>query len=120
MNLHERQQFDFLLITAIERYTERLVQRCEGAENALRLLREDVNSEGVWLDQFVDAIFTDFLLDNIAGACFILQSLPKRKHADLPAGKIEPTLIELAKSAFAEVLANRMEESLEQSIMYNV
>lgn len=120
MNLHERQQFDFLLVTAIERYTERLIQRCEGAENALTRLKEDVNAEGVWLDQYVDAIFSDFLLDNLAGACFVLQALPKRKHADIPSGKIEPTLIALAKSAFADVLATRMEESLEQSIMYNV
>ena len=79
MQLHERQQFDFLLLTAAERYVERLTQRNEGAVNALQRLKADPNGEGVWLDEFVNAIFQDFLLENAAGACFILQALGKRK-----------------------------------------
>jgi hypothetical protein len=78
MNLHEKQQFDFLLMTAAERFSERLIQRNAGAENALKKLRHDPQSEGVWLDDFVKVLFQDFLLDNTAGACFILEALEKR------------------------------------------
>ncbi len=114
MQLHERQQFEFMLVTAVDRYVERIIQRNQGAENALRKLREDASGEGVWLDQFVDAIFQDFLLDNVGGACFILQALSAQKVAVPAEGKVEVVLLAMAKAAFADLLRRKTEEFLEQ------
>lgn len=118
MNLHERQQFDFLLYTATERFVERLEQRNGGPETALINLRENADGHGVWLNDFTNAIFTDFLLDNVEGACFVLQSLAKRPVALPAAGTIEAVLIAMAKSAFANVLFQKTEEALEQRVSY--
>ncbi|WP_456428048.1 hypothetical protein [Rhodocaloribacter sp.] len=120
MELHERQQFDFLLVTAVERFSERLVQRNEGAENALRRLRENPQGEGIWVDEFVDAVFRDFLLDNVAGACFVLQALGRRRVA-LPAveARVEDVLQRLARRAFADLLTMKIEEALEQAASYS-
>jgi len=119
MELHQRQQFDFLLMTAVERYVERLTQRNAGAENALNRLRQDPQGDGIWLNQFVDAIFQDFLLDNAGGACFVLNALAKRKIAAPPAGRVQNMLVTMAKSAFADLLGRKTEELLEQTIMYS-
>ena len=120
MDAHQRQQFDFLLAMAVERFGERLIQRNEGAANALDRLRADRNGEGIWLDQFVDALFEDFLLDNPAGACFILQALHRRSVA-LPEaeGTVEAILNSMARQAFADLLARKMEEALEQTVAYS-
>ena len=120
MDLHARQQFDFLLATAIERFSERLIQRNEGAENALRRLRENPQGEGIWLDEFVAAIFQDFLLNNTAGACFILESLEKQSiTTDSSSGKVQDLLQHMAQRAFADLLARKLEESLEQAVLYS-
>jgi hypothetical protein len=119
MEAYQRQQFDFLLMTAAERFVERIVQRNDGHELALERLRADPQGEGIWLDQFVDAIFQDFLLNTPAGACFILQALPRRRPAPPPADTIEQMLQALARRAFADLLAAKVEEALEQQIGYN-
>jgi hypothetical protein len=118
MNLHEQQQFDFLLATAVERYVERLEQRNEGAENALRRLREDPEGEGIWLGRFTEAIFQDFLLDNPAGCCFVLTALARRPAAFVKGGTVAEVLSQLAKAAFAELLRRKTEEVLEQHVGY--
>ncbi len=118
MDLHERQQFDFLLYTATERYVERLVQRNEGADNALRRMRDNPNGEGIWLNQFTDAIFQDFLLDNVAGACFVLKALAKKSLNMNINGRLETALPAMAKAVFAELLRQKTEESLEQASGY--
>jgi len=64
MDLHEKQQFDFLLNTAVERYVERLEQRNGGVTVALSRLRQDPEAEGIWLSRFTQAVFEDSLLDN--------------------------------------------------------
>ena len=119
MELHQRQQFDFLLHTAVERYAERLEQRLGGPGSALERLRADPNGENVWLDQFVGNLFADFLLDNVAGACFVLQALARRR---LPAtrdeGTIEERLQGMARTAFAALLEAKTEEALEQRSSY--
>lgn len=116
MELHEKQQFDFLLMTAAERFADRVVQRCAGTQNALDQLKTDRNAEGVWLDDFVGALFEDFLLDNTAGAVFILSALEKRKIEFSCDGKIGESLIAMAKQAFAELLHMKTIEGLEQSV----
>jgi hypothetical protein len=118
MDPHQRQQFDFLLATAGERFVERIIQRCAGAENALARLRADRQGEGIWLDQFVTAIFQDFLLDNPAGACFVLQAIYKRTTASPSPASIEAMLQQMARRAFADLLASRVEEVLEQAVSY--
>lgn len=114
MEAYQRQQFDFLLLTAVDRYVERLVQRNGGAALALQRLRSDPQGEGVWLDQFTQAIFRDFLLDNPAGACFVLQALPRRHVAPPEAGTVEAMLQQLALRAFADLLGAKTIEALER------
>lgn len=118
MELYQRQQFDLLIMMSVDRFVERIVQRCAGAETALARLRSDPQGEGVWLDQFVAAMFQDFLLDNHAGACFVLQAVAGRTLPALPAGKIEDTLQIMARRAFADILVMRSEEVLERMISY--
>lgn len=113
MELHQRQQFDFLLLTAAERFAERIVQRNEGPDKALLRLRADPQGEGIWLDAFVQALFQDFLLDNPAGACFVLQALARRSVPPPPTGSIEAMLGSMARRAFADLLAAKTEEMLE-------
>lgn len=118
MEPHQRQQFDFLLMTAVERFAERLVQRNGGAEHALSHLCADPQGDGVWLDQFVQAIFRDFLLDNAAGACFVLQALARRQVPAPEAGSVDAMLQQLALRAFADLLALKTIEALEQQAAY--
>ncbi len=118
MELYQRQQFDLLVMMAVDRFVERIVQRCAGAEAALARLRSEPQGEGIWLDQFVAAMFQDVLLDNPAGACFVLQAVAGRTLPALPAGKIEDTLQIMARRAFADILVMRSEEVLERMISY--
>lgn len=118
MDLHERQQFDFLWMTAVERFVERLEQRNGGTEDALARLRSDPNGEFVWLDEFVAAIFQDFLLDNIGGACFVLQALAQRSLPESGIGSVETVLIAMAKTGFAGLLKRKAEEVLEQHLAF--
>ena len=123
MDLHQRQQFDFLLQTATERFVTRLEERWRGAEPALAKLRATPDGEGVWLGAFVDAIFQDFLLDNVDGGCFVLRSLPKRsiesqKSAVAVAGTVEQGVAVLARGLFAELLLQKSVEALEQHSGY--
>ncbi len=118
MDLHERQQFDQLLQTAVERYAERLEQRNEGGEKALTRLRADPQAEGVWLNQFVDAFFQDSLLNNTDGAAFVLRALPKRTIAAPATGSVEAMLRAMAASAFGALLQRKTEEELERRVSF--
>lgn len=114
MEAYQRQQFDLLLALAVERFAERLVQRNQGAATALARLRANPQGEGVWLDQFVEAIFRDFLLDTPGGACFVLQALARRHVAPPEAGAVETMLQQMARRAFADLLATKTIEMLER------
>jgi hypothetical protein len=118
MDLYQQQQFGFFLQTATERYVARLEERFRGADGALTVLKQDPNGDGVWLDQFTEAVFEDFLLNNIAGSCFILQCLPKRSVEVSEPGTVESTLIQMAKKLFADLLLQKTIESLEQHSGY--
>lgn len=117
---HEEKQFHFLLFTAVERYTERLEQRCGGSTAALLRLRSDPEGDGIWLTQFAQAIFNDFLLNNAAGACFILQALILQPIPVFPNANpsIDAHLQALALTAFARVLRAKTEESLERNAVF--
>jgi hypothetical protein len=77
----------------------------------------------VWLDEFVAALFADFLLDNAAGAAFVLQALARRPAPPLPVIEGEPVerlLMRLAHVSFGVVLRNKSEEALEQRQAFQV
>lgn len=118
MDLYKQQQFGFFLQTATERYVTRLEERFRGAAGALEALNQDPNGEGVWLNEFVEAVFEDFLLNNVEGACFVLQSLPKRTAESSAAGTVETIVIEMAKKLFSDLLLQKTIESLEQHSGY--
>ena len=121
MEAFARQQFDVLLGGAIASYVERLEQRCGGPVPALARLREDPNGVGVWLDEFIDALFRDTLVDNAAGACWVLQALGRRPTPPVPAtGTIDAALGVMARAAFREVLRLKSEETLEQRLAFQV
>lgn len=118
MDLHQRQQFDVLLAQAGEAFVERIVQRCAGQDNALRALEQDPNTEGVWLDDFVDALFADWCLDNAEGAMFVLGAL-QRRHVTLEAdGEVGEVLVRAAKSVFGDLLYGRVRESMARASVY--
>jgi hypothetical protein len=118
VDLYKQQQFGFFLQTATERYVARLEERFRGPDGALEILEQDPNSEGVWLTGFTDAVFEDFLLNNVEGSCFVLQSLARRTVESSESGTVETTLIHMAKKLFAELLLQKTIESLEQHSGY--
>lgn len=117
MNIHERQQFDFFLLTAGERFMERIQQRCGTPEEAARRLENAPDGEGIWLTQFVEALFRDFLLDNPEGACWALCAMEKQKlPADLPPQPtVNATLGALARHCYASLLRRKCLEAFEQA-----
>ncbi len=115
MEAYQRQQFDFVLGIAIERFVDRIIHRCGSHEAALTRLRADPQGEGVWLDAFVQAFMRDVLLDNPAGACFVLQALERRQIAAPQPGTVGTMLEQMALRAFADLLAAKAEEALELS-----
>lgn len=119
MNAHERQQFDVLLQTAVERYAERLVQRNDGPERAHARLQETPDAEGVWLSRFVEAVFEDHLIDNTAGACFVLEALERRPLPAAPQGQtVGELLTRLARDAFEALLRQKTLEELARRTSY--
>ncbi|MGH3794543.1 MAG: hypothetical protein ACRDRT_14950 [Pseudonocardiaceae bacterium] len=118
MDAYLRQQFDVLLLTAADRFVERVVQRCEGPSNALRQLQSDPQGPGVWLSEFVDAVFAESCLDDVAGACFVLQATPKRSVAVQSEGPVTDVLLALAKDVFAALLVRKAVEALDLAERY--
>lgn len=127
MDNYQRQQFDFLLQTAVERFVERLEQRCRGADQALKALRAQPDSELVWLAGFVDAVMAEFLLDNADGASFILRSLARKNvrpnklfssesDRNIPVGDV---LVAMAKHLLQELILVKAVEALEQHSAYH-
>ncbi len=118
MDLYERQQFDFLLHTALERLGLRLQERYRGAAAALEQLGQKGDSDTISppVQEFVDALFADFLLDNAAGACFVLQGLAEQPVPvkQLPQANLEQALVQLAKTALGRLLDRKLREHLAQ------
>lgn len=118
MDVHARQQFELLLAQSGEAFVERIVQRCAGQANALRALQADRNGEGVWLDDFVDAVFADWCLDNAEGAAFVLCALQRRPLTIAAAGTVAEVLVAAAKSAYGELLHAKVLEALSRASVY--
>ncbi len=129
MDAHLRQQFDVLLLTAADRLAERAVQRCQGEARALHRLQTDPEGEGVWLGEFVDAVFEEFCLNTPDGGAFVLAAMHRRPAPEAaqvagggagagPPGTIGDLLVRTAKAAFAGLLAAKVIESLSRSERY--
>ncbi|EZP77504.1 hypothetical protein H839_07714 [Parageobacillus genomosp. 1] len=122
MNPHEQQYFNLLLAMAVDRFSERIIQRNEGVQKALERLRANPDGEGIWLNEFVDAFFRDALLDNPAGSCLILQALANQRVNDLSniveRVTVGEMLQEMAKQTFAVLLHRKTEEALEQTLAF--
>jgi hypothetical protein len=122
MELHSRQQFDFFFSASIERFIERIEQRCGGPVPALARLRDDPNSDGIWIDDFVAALFADFLLDNPAGSAFVIEALGRRPVPVVTgnAATLGDWMQLIARQAFASLLAAKADEALEQRLAFQV
>lgn len=118
MDAYLRQQFDVLLLTAADRFAERIVQRCQGHADALHRLKSDPQGEGVWLDDYVDAVFAESCLDDAAGAAFVLQALQRRQVTVEDSGTVAQVLVRTAKRAFAELLAAKTAEAMDRAERY--
>jgi hypothetical protein len=118
MELHHKIYFDFLLSTAVERFTERVIARTGGTTEALEAIRQTPEGEGVWLGQFVNSFFEDMLLNNTAGAVFVLEALERRSVEAQAAGKLDEVLGRMARQAFRQLLWEKSQEALEQSVAY--
>jgi hypothetical protein len=123
MDFYQRQQFDFLLQTATERFVARLEERHRGPEAAAAALRSDPIATKGAIDEFVAAVFADFLLDNADGAAFVLRSLPQRpiaahRDAIVATVTVEESLTALARGLFGELLLVKTVEALDQHARY--
>lgn len=122
MEPYERQIVDLLMNLAVEYFSERIVQRNEGAGRALGRLRNDPDGEGVWLSEFVEAFFREHLLDTPGGACLVLRAYAQRPwsppEALATATTVGDALQVMAKALFAASLAKRTEEALERALVF--
>ena len=119
MDLHQRQQFDLFLAQAAESFIDRIVQRCAGQQAAYEALQQDANAEGVWLDEFVDAVFADWCLDNAEGAAFVLCALQSRPgNQPIGGATIRDSLVATAKLAFGDLLHQKVLESMSRASVY--
>jgi hypothetical protein len=123
MDLHEQEYVNLLLTMAVERFSERVVQRNGGIENALRRLRANPDGEGVWISEFVQAFFRDLLLDNPAGYCLVLEALSNERLSFSPwngeeRNRIGDVLHHMAIRSFAAVLQRKTGEALEQALIF--
>lgn len=122
MEPHERQYVDLLVAMAVERFSERIIQRNGGVAPALDRLRADPHGEGIWLGRFVEAFFRDALLDTPGGACLVLRAMADRRWAageELPAGAtVGEVLQHMARRVFEALLVKKTEEALERELAF--
>ncbi len=118
MELHLRQQFELMLSEATGNFVERIVHRCGGEDEALRRLQEDPNSDGVWIEEFVNAFFEEHLLTSVGGACFVLEALERRSVPADAGGPVAEVVPRLARAAFADVLAVQAAQLIQRTLVY--
>ncbi len=113
MEMYARAHFDILLREAAGNFAERCVHRAGGVEPALIALRQEAG--GIGLTDFVNAFFSENLLEDAAGSCFVLEALERRSLPADPGGQVTDVLARLARAAFADVLATRRRRSSSSS-----
>jgi hypothetical protein len=117
MEMFARQHFDAILREAAANFAERSVYRCGGASQAAQDLAQDPQTLG--LDAFVSAFFAENLLEDSAGACFVLEALDRRSVPADPGGPVVEVLGRLARAAFADVLTVATGQILQQQQIYD-
>lgn len=119
MELFLRQQFELLLQEATGNFTERVVHRCGGPDQALARLQSDPDGEGVHRSDFVRSFFEENLLNNPAGCCFVLEALERRTLPADPGGTVPEVLTRLAEAAFADVLTTMTAQLIQRQQIYS-
>lgn len=117
MELFLRQQFEILLQEATGNCTERIVHHMQGPENALAAINDGSAAEAV--NEFVDAFFTENLLDSPAGCAFILEALHNRTLPPDPGGNVAEVMGRQARAAFAELLTNQVSQNIQRQQIYS-
>lgn len=118
MELYQRQHAERLLALATEAFVERALHRCAGPQQALDLLRDDPDVEGLWVRQFVSAFLTDELLDNADGAAFLLAAFPRRQVTVAVTGTVADVLVAAASQVLADLVVAKAEQALQQALVW--
>ena len=116
MEMFARQHFDAILREAAANFAQRSVYRCGGAAQAATLLAERPGDLG--LEPFVQAFFAENLLEDTAGACFVLEALERRTVPADGGGPVSDVLARLARAAFADVLVTQASQVLQHEQIY--
>ena len=117
MELFLRQQFDVLLQEATGNCTERIVHHMQGPEAAIAALQD--GTAGPAIDDFVDAFFSENLLDSPAGCAFVLEALHNRTVPPDPGGTVSEVLGRQARAAFAELLSGQVSQAIQRQQIYS-
>ncbi|NRA58188.1 MAG: hypothetical protein HRU13_08780 [Phycisphaerales bacterium] len=115
MDDHVRLHMDSLVHEACDLLCETAMHRCDGPTNALRVLRDDPNAEGVWLDRFVDMFLREHSLASTAGACAILEAFERRPMPSVDGGAVGESLRAASVAVFTDLVRLKAEESLERA-----
>jgi hypothetical protein len=117
MELFARQHFDTLLREAAGNFAERCLHRAGGPDAALAALAGDPDSLG--RADFVAAFFAENLIEDTAGACFVLEALERRIVPADPGGPVSEVLARLARQAFSDVLTVQTSQVIQQQQIYS-
>lgn len=112
--------FDLLLMGSQDRLIERATARYEGETLALEKLRDPDQVTQKLVVDFVDAVFCDFGIESVGGACFVLQGLQlHRSRVQAFEGSVGEFMIQLAKRLFGELLLKKTIEAFELLVSYD-
>lgn len=117
MELFARHHFDSLLREAAANFAQRCVYRAGGPAEAIAALNADPQALG--LEEFVSAVFAENLLEDTAGAAFVLEALEGRQVPADAGGPIAEVLGRLARQAFAGVLTVQTGQVIQQQQIYS-
>jgi hypothetical protein len=118
LELYEKRLFEEVLNLAVSQFCERVTQRLQGGDRALAVLRENPEADGVWLSQYTANFFQDNLLDNTAGALFILSALERQKLSIEFQGTAGDAMQVAARQVFSALLLRKAIESIESSLAF--
>lgn len=117
MQLFMQQYFDTILREAAGNFAERCVHRAGGPEQALAALAADPESLG--RSDFVSAFFSENLLEDTAGSCFVLEALEGRTLSADAGGPVAEVLSRQARAAFADMLSVQTSQVIQQQQIYS-
>lgn len=118
MELYEKRLFEEVLNLAVSRFCERVMQRMQGADRAIAALKENPEADGLWLSRYTANFFQDNLLDNTAGALFILAALERQKLVIDFEGTAGDAMQTAARQVFSSLLLRKAIESLESNLAF--